>query len=123
MKRSIVLVLMALFVLAPLSSAQENQDAVKPEVTAKATDAYTCPMHPDVKSDKAAACPKCGMDLQKNTTAAGTKACCEGKSAECQKKCAEMKASGAKGDGHGCCGGKAKSARAPKASPRKMGTK
>jgi hypothetical protein len=25
--------------------------------------AYTCPMHPDVKSDKPGACPKCGMAL------------------------------------------------------------
>jgi YHS domain-containing protein len=24
---------------------------------------YTCPMHPDVKSDKAGKCPKCGMAL------------------------------------------------------------
>ena len=24
---------------------------------------YTCPMHPDVVSDKAGTCPKCGMDL------------------------------------------------------------
>ncbi|MEO6904074.1 MAG: DUF6799 domain-containing protein [Bacteroidia bacterium] len=24
---------------------------------------YTCPMHPDVISDKAGQCPKCGMDL------------------------------------------------------------
>lgn len=24
---------------------------------------YTCPMHPEVKSDKPAKCPKCGMDL------------------------------------------------------------
>jgi hypothetical protein len=24
---------------------------------------YTCPMHPDVKSDKPGSCPKCGMDL------------------------------------------------------------
>ena len=22
---------------------------------------YTCPMHPEVKSDKPGACPKCGM--------------------------------------------------------------
>jgi hypothetical protein len=27
--------------------------------------AYTCPMHPDVKSDKPGSCPKCGMDLEK----------------------------------------------------------
>src|SRR3990170_1202623 len=25
---------------------------------------YTCPMHPDVKSDKAGRCPKCGMNLE-----------------------------------------------------------
>ena len=24
---------------------------------------YTCPMHPEVKSDKPGSCPKCGMDL------------------------------------------------------------
>ena len=24
---------------------------------------YTCPMHPEVISDKEGACPKCGMDL------------------------------------------------------------
>ena len=24
---------------------------------------YTCPMHPDVTSDKPGKCPKCGMDL------------------------------------------------------------
>jgi len=25
---------------------------------------YTCPMHPDVISDKPGSCPKCGMDLE-----------------------------------------------------------
>ncbi len=29
--------------------------------------AYTCPMHPDVTSDKPGKCPKCGMDFQKKT--------------------------------------------------------
>jgi uncharacterized lipoprotein YajG len=24
---------------------------------------YTCPMHPEVTSDRPAKCPKCGMDL------------------------------------------------------------
>ena len=28
--------------------------------------AYSCPMHPDVTSDKAGKCSKCGMDLVKN---------------------------------------------------------
>ena len=26
---------------------------------------YTCPMHPEVSSDKPGKCPKCGMDLVK----------------------------------------------------------
>ncbi|MEO7265088.1 MAG: heavy metal-binding domain-containing protein [Ferruginibacter sp.] len=26
---------------------------------------YTCPMHPEVKSDKPGKCPKCGMGLVK----------------------------------------------------------
>jgi hypothetical protein len=26
---------------------------------------YTCPMHPEVKSDKPGKCPKCGMTLEK----------------------------------------------------------
>ena len=33
--------------------------------------AYSCPMHPEVTSDKPGTCPKCGMDLEK--TDASTK--------------------------------------------------
>ena len=29
----------------------------------KGADAYTCPMHPEVKSEKSGTCPKCGMKL------------------------------------------------------------
>lgn len=29
---------------------------------------YTCPMHPEVISDKPGKCPKCGMDLVEKTT-------------------------------------------------------
>ena len=32
---------------------------------------YTCPMHPDARSDKPGQCPKCGMALQPMTPAAG----------------------------------------------------
>jgi len=28
-------------------------------------DIYTCPMHPEVQSDKPGKCPKCGMNLEK----------------------------------------------------------
>lgn len=32
---------------------------------------YTCPMHPEVTSDKAGICPKCKMDLVKMESASG----------------------------------------------------
>jgi Heavy metal binding domain len=32
---------------------------------AQAAVVYTCPMHPEVTSDKPGTCPKCGMDLVK----------------------------------------------------------
>lgn len=35
----------------------------KHEETKQAKEAYTCPMHPEVQSDKPGKCPKCGMNL------------------------------------------------------------
>jgi len=32
-------------------------------------DDYTCPMHPEVHSDKPGSCPKCGMFLEKTSGA------------------------------------------------------
>lgn len=44
--------------------AEGVQTAVKVQVGEAATKAqYSCPMHPDVVSDKAGKCPKCGMTL------------------------------------------------------------
>ncbi len=34
---------------------------------------YTCPMHPEVQSDKAGKCPKCGMGLVKSEKMKGMK--------------------------------------------------
>ncbi len=42
---------------AALSAAAPESPAVA------AATKYTCPMHPDVVSDKAGKCPKCGMNL------------------------------------------------------------
>lgn len=34
---------------------------------AETKEVYTCPMHPEVQSDKPGKCPKCGMNLEKKT--------------------------------------------------------
>jgi Heavy metal binding domain len=46
--------------------------ALASDTTKKTTPAkvqYTCPMHPDVLSDKPGKCPKCGMTLVKKEPA------------------------------------------------------
>ena len=48
---------------------KETTDTEEPTQTTAtaataATAGYTCPMHPDVKSDKPSQCPQCGMDLE-----------------------------------------------------------
>lgn len=48
---------------------QADKKSEKMNQTKKATKEsavlYTCPMHPEVKSEKPGKCPKCGMDLIK----------------------------------------------------------
>lgn len=41
-----------------------------------AASGYTCPMHPEVKSDQPDSCPKCGMSLVKKSDASGMKMKC-----------------------------------------------
>ena len=58
------------FVTACLTLVGCNNSTEHPEnVEANSTDTsavvYTCPMHPEVTSDKAGTCPKCNMDLEK----------------------------------------------------------
>ena len=44
------------------NGGKEKDHLVLPDVVAQ-NKIYTCPMHPEVKSDKPGKCPKCGMDL------------------------------------------------------------
>jgi hypothetical protein len=39
-----------------------------PKPAAKAAVIWTCPMHPEVQSDKPGKCPKCGMPLVQKTS-------------------------------------------------------
>jgi hypothetical protein len=45
------------------SQEQKTPATVQSSTTEKVL--YTCPMHPEVRSDKPGKCPKCGMDLIK----------------------------------------------------------
>lgn len=49
----------ALVTLAP-RTALAGHPSVRPAAEGKK---YTCPMHPEVNSDKPGKCPKCGMAL------------------------------------------------------------
>jgi hypothetical protein len=64
MKKLLILLLMLTGTMATF--AQNAKDTLpKGKTTTAAKVVYTCPMHPEVTSDKPGKCPKCGMDLVK----------------------------------------------------------
>ena len=62
----VAIVLMSFLAFGTHYRAREYQEMAKVERVRHQQndkDVYTCPMHPDVKSDKPGKCPKCGMGL------------------------------------------------------------
>ena len=70
----IVIAIAAFFGLRNTSVAQEHNHQTPEQQTTQAQAqskvVYTCPMHPDVISDKPGKCPKCGMTLEKKQLSA-----------------------------------------------------
>ncbi len=63
MKTIISLVVLFTMSVTAYSQKAKANSAQNKSNTILATKNYTCPMHPDVKSDKPGKCSKCGMDL------------------------------------------------------------
>jgi len=53
--------LLAAIAMLGLGSCKNKDTKTQTETTKKQT--YTCPMHPQIVSDKPGSCPICGMDL------------------------------------------------------------
>ena len=64
MKTNLLLTLAAAFAFAVLPAiAQGGSDAKPTPAASPVAQKYTCPMHPEVISEKPGKCPKCGMNL------------------------------------------------------------
>ena len=63
MKKIILMSVLAIAIIAGVLSTVSAQDSTTKAEAVKLE--YTCPMHPEVVSDKSGQCLKCGMDLVK----------------------------------------------------------
>ena len=57
---TIILVACCIIPMMRMRQRRMSNSKGNPETTT-----YTCPMHPEVTSDKPGKCPKCGMNLEK----------------------------------------------------------
>lgn len=69
MKQIFIILLLIVGIYAV--SAQVKNPNTKVDSTSKTVEQYSCPMHPEIKSDKPGKCPECGMALVKSA-AGGT---------------------------------------------------
>ena len=60
MKKCILLFAMATITLGAFAQTPKSKT---PKTDSTVKKMYTCPMHPEVRSDKPGKCPKCGMEL------------------------------------------------------------
>ena len=66
--RLVAIAVSSFLVFACESKTSSEKTEEKMETKMEAGVQYTCPMHPEVITDKPGSCPKCGMDLVKKTT-------------------------------------------------------
>jgi hypothetical protein len=107
MRKTMAVMLMLVttaFLLNAQTGVQGKSGSGTKGTTVQTQAKFTCPMHADVKADKAGKCPKCGMELTKAVQK--TSCCGEGmaKKEECRTK--DCQDGGCKKEGgNGCCGG------------------
>lgn len=66
--KKIFLPIIAIAIVATVSTSCENATTKDSDnAVNSSSQKYTCPMHPEVISDKPGSCPKCGMDLVKKS--------------------------------------------------------
>jgi hypothetical protein len=64
MKKVVLFLALAAFMVAGTTACSGNKKAETNTDGTKKAVVYTCPMHPEVQSDKPGTCPKCGMNLE-----------------------------------------------------------